>query len=57
MILAAVFFLIPTGWDGAYERLISLITIAWVALSWLLFQKGLGKSSISPFPSAQVNAA
>lgn len=58
MVLSAIFFLIPTGWDGAYERLISLITVAWVALiSWLLFQKGLGKSSIAPFPGAQGNAA
>lgn len=37
-----VFFLIPTGWDGAYERALSLIVIAWVALaSWMLLNQGI----------------
>ncbi|MGB3766749.1 MAG: DUF998 domain-containing protein [Phormidesmis sp.] len=36
-----VFFLIPTNWDGAYERFLSLIVIAWVMLaSWLLVDQG-----------------
>ncbi len=53
-IVSPVFFFIPTNWDGAYERFVSLIMITWVALiSWLLIQKGRGKCSISPFPSAR----
>ena len=36
-----VFFLIPTRWDGGYERFLSLIVIAWVAsVSWLLLKQG-----------------
>ena len=43
-VLAPIFFFVPTGIDGAYERFISLITIAWVAaISWLLIRKGKGK--------------
>ncbi len=39
--LSFVFFLIPTRWDGAYERFIAMIVIAWVAaVSWLLFTQG-----------------
>ncbi|MGB3294247.1 MAG: DUF998 domain-containing protein [Phormidesmis sp.] len=48
--LSPVFFFVPNGWDGAYERFISLFMITWVALiSWLLVQKGFGKRSITPF--------
>lgn len=37
-----VFFLIPTGWDGAYERFLSVIVIAWVTFaSWLLLGQGM----------------
>lgn len=53
-ILSPIYFFIPNGWDGAYERFVSLIMIMWVALiSWLLVQKGRGKRSISPFPGAK----
>ena len=51
-VLSPVFFFVPNGWDGAYERFISLIMITWVSLiSWLLVQKGLRRRSISPFRS------
>ena len=44
IVLAPIFFFVPTNIDGAYERFISLITIAWVAaISWLLIKKGRGK--------------
>ena len=46
IVLAPIFFFVPTNIDGAYERFISLITIAWVAaVSWLLIKKGQGKLS------------
>ena len=46
IVLAPIFFFVPTNIDGAYERFISLIMIAWVAaISWLLIQKGQGKLS------------
>ena len=46
IVLAPIFFFVPTNIDGAYERFISLITIAWVAaISWLLIRKGQGKLS------------
>ena len=51
-VLSPVFFFVPNGWNGAYERFISLVMITWVSLiSWLLVQKGLGRRSISPFRS------
>lgn len=44
IVLAPIFFFVPTNIDGAYERFISLITIFWVAtISWLLIKKGRGK--------------
>ena len=46
IVLAPIFFFVPTNIDGAYERFISLITIAWVAaMSWLLIRRGQGKLS------------
>lgn len=45
-VLAPIFFFVPTNIDGAYERFISLITLAWVAaMSWLLIKRGQGKLS------------
>lgn len=55
--LSPIFFFVPNGWNGAYERFISLIMIMWVALiSWLLIQKSFGKRSISPFPKDETSA-
>ena len=46
IVLAPIFFFVPTNIDGAYERFISLITISWVAaISWLLIKKGRGQLS------------
>ena len=46
IVLAPIFFFVPTNVDGAYERFISLITISWVAaMSWLLIKRGQGKLS------------
>ncbi|MBE9042946.1 DUF998 domain-containing protein [Pleurocapsales cyanobacterium LEGE 10410] len=45
-VLSPIFFFVPTNIDGAYERFISLIMIAWVAaISWLLIKKGQGRLS------------
>lgn len=39
-VLAPFFFLIPTGWDGAYERFVALIMVTWVTgMSWLLISQ------------------
>lgn len=47
-ILAPIFFVLPTSIDGAYERFIALITIAWVtAISWLLIRSGQGKLALT----------
>ena len=44
IVLAPIFFFVPNNINGAYERFISLITIAWVAaISWLLIKRGKGK--------------
>ena len=44
IVLAPIFFFVPNNINGAYERFISLITIAWVAaISWLLIKRGQGK--------------
>ena len=44
IVLAPIFFFVPDNINGAYERFISLITIAWVAaISWLLIKRGKGK--------------
>lgn len=43
VLAAPVLFLVPTGWDGLYERALGLLLVAWVAgLSWLLIQRGRG---------------
>lgn len=55
-VLSPIFFFTPNGWNGLYERLLSLIVIVWVALiSWLLVQIGLNQDSISPFPNQARN--
>lgn len=44
LVLAPIFFVMPTKIDGAYERFLALIMISWVAaISWLLIQQGKGK--------------
>ena len=46
MVLAPIFFIMPTKIDGAYERFIAIIMISWVAaISRLLIRKGQGKLS------------
>lgn len=41
VIAAPVFFVVPTGWDGLYERVVGLLFVAWVAaIAWLLLQRG-----------------
>lgn len=43
---APLFFVVPTAWDGAYERLVALIMVTWVTgLSWLLIKCGSGSFS------------
>ncbi|MGB5970175.1 MAG: DUF998 domain-containing protein [Spirulinaceae cyanobacterium] len=47
-VLSPIFFFVPTSIDGAYERFIAMITIAWViAVSWLLIQRGRGKVAVA----------
>ena len=47
MVLAPIFFIMPTQIDGAYERFIAIIMISWVAaISWLLIRKGQGKLAV-----------
>ena len=31
MILAPLFFVVPDGWNGAYERALALILLGWIA--------------------------
>ncbi|NJL84803.1 MAG: DUF998 domain-containing protein [Leptolyngbyaceae cyanobacterium SM1_1_3] len=53
-VLSPIFFFTPNGWNGAYERFLSVIVIMWVAfISWLLVQKGLNQRLISPFTDAK----
>lgn len=41
LIAAPVFFVVPTDWDGLYERFIGLILVGWLAaVSWLLIAHG-----------------
>lgn len=57
-VLSPIFFFTPNGWNGLYERFLSLLVISWIALiSWLLVQKGLNQHSVSPFPNEQEAAA
>ncbi|MCB8835836.1 DUF998 domain-containing protein [Aurantimonas sp. VKM B-3413] len=45
LILAPVFLLVPTGWDGAYERFLGLMLVVWVGfVSWLLMQGELDQA-------------
>ncbi len=42
-----VFFFVPDGWDGGFERLVGLLMFAWTAaISWLLIQEGQGNAPI-----------
>ena len=44
LVLSPIFFIVPTRVDGAYERFLALIMIAWVAVvSRLLVKHGRGK--------------
>ena len=53
-VLAPIFFVIPTSIDGAYERFIALITIAWVtAISWLLIKTREGELALTSSESLQ----
>lgn len=48
--LSPIFFIVPDRWDGAYERLVSLIMIGWVCLiSWLLLRQGSRRYRASLF--------
>lgn len=40
LLLAPLFFVVPTAWDGLYERGIAALLIGWIgALSWLLVRR------------------
>lgn len=44
VILAPVFYFVPTAWDGLYERGLALLFLGWVAaVSWLLLRRGKGR--------------
>ncbi|MGF1488873.1 MAG: DUF998 domain-containing protein [Prochloraceae cyanobacterium] len=46
LVLAPIFFVAPNSLNGAYERFLSLITLAWVtAISLLLIKRGRGQFS------------
>ena len=48
LIFAPIFFFVPTGWDGLYERLLGVFILVWtVAFSRLLIRRGLGKRKSS----------
>lgn len=41
IVFAPLLFLVPTTWDGAYERLVGLVMLAWfAAVSGLLVRRG-----------------
>ena len=47
IVLAPIFFVVPTNIDGLYERFVALIMVTWVAvISWLLIEKGQGKLAL-----------
>ncbi|UIJ73332.1 DUF998 domain-containing protein [Aurantimonas sp. HBX-1] len=49
LVLAPVFLYVPTAWDGAYERVLGLMMVAWVgSVSWLLLQRYRAGPSFSP---------
>lgn len=42
---APVFFFMPTGFDGAFERALGVITVVWVIIfAWMLISVAQGKS-------------
>lgn len=42
--LAPVFFLVPTGYDGLVERLLALVTIAWVSTISVTFLRAVRRA-------------
>jgi len=41
IILAPIFFIVPDSWNGAYERGLGFLLVAWIAsLCWLLIREG-----------------
>lgn len=45
LVLAPLFFIAPDAWDGAYERFLALIILAWLGSAiWLLTRHREGKS-------------
>ncbi|WP_224826784.1 DUF998 domain-containing protein [Cognatishimia sp. MH4019] len=43
---APIFFFMPTGYDGAYERGLGIISVVWViAFSWMLFSVARGREN------------
>lgn len=46
IIASPFFFLVPDGWEGAYERFLGLILVGWLlGMSWLLLKWPDGHSS------------
>lgn len=40
LVLSPLFFVVPTAWDGAYERVLGLVIVGWVAaIAWLLSRR------------------
>jgi hypothetical protein len=45
LVFGPPFFKVQTGFDGLYERFVSLILLCWtVTISWLLVRKGVNHS-------------
>ncbi len=46
-VAAPIFFLLPTSYDGLWERVLGLITMGWtVPLGWLLLRQGLARAEV-----------
>ena len=44
LVLSPLFFFIPTGWNGAYERFLAIIMLVWFgSVVWFLLQHRAGK--------------
>ena len=47
IIFAPIFFVVPTSWDGAYERALGLLVIGWTAMiAWLLIRRGRAPAAV-----------